>query len=192
MTSVTTNLNNSYYNLSGSSSNQSQTNKTGTVPSLADYLGTSKTADSKTSADSAYSLNLSPEAQNYLNGSAGSSASSFASANGFQLSEKQKQTIQSILEKYKDAPYTQETYQKIQDDLDKAGLSPQKLALEDNAKNFSTTKVLIAALSGQSSDTSTSASSIQADEKTNGDKYMQYIMKQWKSLSTTVSGTEAS
>ena len=127
-----------------------------------------------------------------MNGSAGSSASSFASANGFQLSEKQKQTIQSILEKYKDAPYTQETYQKIQDDLDKAGLSPQKLALEDNAKNFSTTKVLIAALSGQSSDTSTSASSIQADEKTNGDKYMQDIMKQWKSLSTTVSGTEAS
>jgi hypothetical protein len=186
MTSVNSNLSGSYYDLNSSSSKQTQTGKAQSAPSLADYLGQGKTADSKSSNNSAYSLDLSPEAQNYLKGSSGSS---FASANGFQLTNEQKNKIQSILEKYKDAPYTQETYEKIQNDLEKAGVSPQKLALLDNAKNFSTTKVLIAALTGQSADDAVTPWSFEADQKSNSESYMDDIVKQWKALSSTAKAT---
>ncbi len=203
MTSVTNNLNANYYNLNNSSSGQAQTGHAGGVPSLATYLNQTASGDSKSNTHAAYNLDLSPNAQNYLSGLSQTSATSnnpltnsdtsmsFASSNGFLLSDKQQQTIQSIIAKYKDAPYTQDTFQKIQDDLTQAGLSPKQLSLEDNARNFSTTKVLVAALSGQSTSDPASSSSIQSDEKTNSDNYMQGIMKQWKNISTTASSTES-
>ena len=200
MTSVNSGLSSSYYDLNSSSSKQPSTGKAPTIPSLADYLNGTATTDSKTNViDSAYHLNLSPAAQNYLNGASSNpslsdplASSSFASANGFQLTTEQKNQMQTILQKYKDAPYTQDTYNNIQNDLDRAGLSPNKLSLIDHAKNFSSTKVFLAAISGQSDNTLPTASSIAADEKSNADRYMADIIKQWKSISTTVAATSGS
>jgi hypothetical protein len=215
MTSVNSGLSGGYYDLNSASSKHASAGKPSTLPSLADYLNGTTTTDSTTSAaDSAYQLKLSPAAQDYLksassnpssttpslsnsllsNGASGNASSSlsFASAGGFQLTSEQKNQMQAILQKYKDAPYTQDTYNSIQNDLDRAGLSPKKLSLIDHAKNFSSTKVFLAAISGQSDNTLSTASSIAADEKSNADRYMADIIKQWKSISTTVAAASGS
>ncbi|MDX2074781.1 MAG: hypothetical protein SFX19_10550 [Alphaproteobacteria bacterium] len=124
--------------------------------SLSQSTGASVAASSKNTAQatgastaageslSAYLLDLSPEAKDYLNSTLVSST-----ANSFTLSQSQQKQIDAILQKYKDAPYTQETFEQIQADLQQAGLSPDQLAAQQQAKDFNPTQALIDALNGK-------------------------------------------
>ena len=49
------------------------------------------------------------------------------SGNGVKLTDEQKTTIQNIFDKYKDAPKTKETFDKIHDELKAANVLPQQL-----------------------------------------------------------------
>ena len=74
----------------------------------------------------AYLLDLSPQARSYLNATTANSASNFI------LNSVEQGKITDILTKYKNEPVTQETYNKIQGDLQAAGLSAQQLAQKES------------------------------------------------------------
>lgn len=135
---------------------------------------------------SAYLLDLSPEAQKYLNGSLSLSSSN----SGFLLNGGQRQAISDIIAKYKDAPFTQDTYNKIQNDLIEAGLGPDQLGRMDKVKSFNPTQLLINALSGRNDNSG--AILTDSDIQTKSANYMQQIVSQWKDISTTFGKEEAS
>ena len=76
----------------------------------------------------AYRLDLSPEALEYLDKAAG---------DRFALTKEQEETLARIVNRHKGAPFNQETFNLIQDELHEAGLSPEKLA-QDDAEEVST------------------------------------------------------
>lgn len=170
-----------YYQLS-KQSNTGQASNSGLASILS---GTTSGSAVPTSDNSAYTLNLSPAAQQYL-----AAQGSDSNQTQFLLTPKQQQKIDEILAKYKDAPFTQETFDKIQDDLSAAGLSSNTLAMLDKVKSFDATQVLIDALSGRDASVTDDTSKYTASddvENTKSENYMQQIIKQWKDISTTAS-----
>ncbi len=160
------------------------------------------TAD--TSSSDAYLLDLSPQAQQYLNGVSDPSATSDllsglggTSATGdllgnssFTLTTAQQQQVSAILAKYKDAPYTQDTFNQIQNDLNSAGLGTSILSLEDQVKSFDPSQVLIDALNGTTPDSSSLGfGGGAANEQSKSSSYMQSIISQWQNISTTYQAT---
>ena len=101
------------------------------------------------------------------------------------LSSQQRQQIDSIIAKYKDAPFTQDTYKKIQDDLKSSGLSAIKLAAEDKINSFNSTEVFMNALYGDSTINDGTSFFDNSDEQANSDSYMNQILSKWKNISTT-------
>lgn len=179
MSSITSSAGGYYYPLSGSGSQASSA--TGSLSSA--LLNASSTGVSSFDS-SAYTLDLSPEAQKYLSGLNNGQGST-----QFTLSDKQQQAINDILAKYKDAPFTQDTFNQIQNDLNAANLGPQFLALTDKINSFNPSQVLIDALNGGASSNVTGLGDLTSDNSSNQqtkiDNYMQGIISQWKSVSTT-------
>jgi hypothetical protein len=182
MSSINTNLSGGYYQLNGSSGNSTQANKSANI-ALATLL--QATGDNNQAVNnSAYLLDLSPEAQKYLAGSQQSTASSTlgGGTQSFTLNSKQREEISAVLLKYKDAPFTQETYNKIQDELTSRGLSGQQLSMIDKATSFNPTQILVGALTGKGTQDSDPTG---ANAQAKVDNYMQQILGQWKNISTT-------
>lgn len=188
MSTISNSYNSSYYQLGSQQTNTQTagTSSTNQVASLADAL--SDTDTSNNSNNNAYLLDLSPEAQAYLSSansststSSSSSSTSGSSNSTFTLTAAQQQKIQEILEKYKDAPLNQDTYDKIQDDLKSAGLGADQLSAKDQISSFNGTAVLIDALSGV---TDSNAVPTTQDEQSKANNYMQSIMNSWQSITT--------
>jgi len=193
MTSISTLNNGGYYQLS----NPLAGTGTGQAPNATDALLQAMSAASNSSFDNsnsnndAFLLDLSPEAQGLLNGGGAPSTSGLAgllNGGNFALSAKQQEQITAILTKYKDAPYTQDTFNQIQNDLNAAGLGPQLLSMEDQAKSFDPALVLLDALNGTDSTLSLSSATDEQDKAT---AYMQSIISQWKSISSIATTTSA-
>lgn len=185
---------NGYYQLanllsSGSgSSTSSSSSQTNSLQALETALLSSGSASSQSNPD-AYLLDLSPQAQQLL--SNGSTSSASGNSTQFTLTSTQQTAIKNILEKYKDAPLTQATFQEIQNALQAAGLSPQTLGAEDQIKSFNPTNVLLDALGGNYNsiqNPQTTASS----EQTKEGNYMQSIVSLWKSLDSSISSANGS
>ncbi len=180
--STINNLGNSgYYQLSnpngGQTGGTSGSGQTGSTQALIQALS-GDTNSNNTNSNDAYLLNLSPQAKQYLSNTANGTNQSFI------LSDKQKQTITDILTKYKDAPYNQDTFNKIQNDLNAAGLSTTTLSLLDKSKSFSATSVLISALNGGiASGADVGGVPSDTEEQTKSSSYIQNIISQWKNLS---------
>lgn len=189
MSTINTNIGNSgYYQLNNSSGNSS--NGLSGTSSLASSLLQGTSSDNNSSVFSAaYLLDLSPEAQKYLAGTAQSQAGSNAlgGTQSFILSADQRQTLNEILVRFKDEPFTQETYNKIQDALQQAGLSPQQLSMIDKATSFNPTQLLINALTGKNTGEEADVDGTKSQAKI--DNYMQQLIGQWKSISTTVNAS---
>ena len=186
MTSINTGMSGGYYQLNSSNSNNAgnsgQANRSGNA-TLATLL--SATGGQQPANNSAYLLDLSPEAQKYLAGSQQSAASTYLSGGGqqsFTLSSKQQAQIAEIIAKYKDAPFTQETYNKIQDELNARGVGANQLAMIDKATSFNPTQILVGALTGKGTQND-DADGSKAQAKVNN--FMQQIVSQWKNISTT-------
>ena len=169
----------------------STTSQNAANPSLADVLsnasGLPKSKDSATSGNS-YLLDLSDSARAYLqnlNGSGGTSAGSATSANGngIVLTNPQRDKLNAILEKYKDAPFTDATFQKIQADMEQAGIAADKLAAQNQMRRINPTLMLINALSGGDGSVGTVGGS--ADIKTETQNFMGKVLDQWRAVSTT-------
>jgi hypothetical protein len=100
----------------------------------------------------------------------------------FLLSAQQRQTIADILAKYKDAPYNQDTFNQIQDDLNAAGLGTNTLSMKDQAKSFNPLMVLVNALNGGSTSSSNTGVPGSADEQSKANNFIQGIIQQWQNL----------
>lgn len=177
---------NGYYQLSsqsgqsGQSGNTGQSNGAGSLlPALTNPQGQNAAA-----GNSAYLLDLSPEAQRYLAGLNGASPAASAGNGTFLLSKEDQAAITAILEKYKDAPVTQETFDHIQSDLYAAGLSPEQLAGKENAKRYNPTLVLLDALGGKDNPVGGEIDGTMSEDekKTKTDNFMTQIVSQWKDL----------
>lgn len=187
-----------YYQLNnlgtGLANTQASSTPTDALLQAMSSLDNSNNASSQSS--DAFLLDLSPQAQSLLNGAGGTRATSLGNVLGtgsnFILSAQQQQKVSDILAKYKDAPYTQDTFNQIQNDLRAAGLAPDTLSLKDQTQSFDPSMVLIDALNGTSDSSNllgTDASN--AGEQTKSSNYMANILKQWQNVSTTYQASTA-
>ncbi len=195
MSSINTQIQNSgYYQLNSTGTGSTGTNTTGNpaavTPSLAAALGNSSSSSS--SYSDAVLLDLSPAAQKYLSTlnqqAAGSTTTpttpSDAGGDNFVLSSKQQLALSAILDKYKDAPYTQDTFDSIQNDLHDAGLGPDQLSAKEKSTSFSSTAVLIDALNGGNGTTPGSTPTSQDTLNTKSANFIQDVIGQWKKVSS--------
>ncbi len=191
MSSVNAGYNSSLYYQLGSQ-NGTTTGSTSGTQSLASLLNGDNSDSSNSSSDlfgSSYLLNLSPAAQSYLNGNASSSSSTATSGTAsFTLTKSEQTTLDGILQKYKDAPYTQDTFNQIQDDLASAGLSTSQLSKIDSVKSFNPTVALVDALNGTNFDP-TSGVGGTTDEQNKSTNFINSVQAQWKAISTTAGKT---
>lgn len=180
-----------YYQLSRQTGgNVNQSGGTGGVLSALGGSGQSGLS----SDSSAYLLDLSPQARQYLAGlnSSQPSGNTYDSKSSFILTKEQQQKITEIIDKYKDAPFTQDTFNQIQNDLDAAGMSPDKLAAKENAKNYNPTMVLIDALNGSNASENGDSGVMNDQQKqTKTDNFMQQIVSQWKDVSKQSSASSS-
>jgi len=141
-------------------------------------------------------LDLSPAARSYLSGVSAkghSTQSYFDSANNngqgsnFILSNKQLKTLNDILAKYKDAPFTEETFNKIQADLKQAGLSPEQLSTQEQIKSFNPTQILLDILNGKQSGSIDPNAERKSTTEAKAGNYTQRIIQHWQNISTTFS-----
>lgn len=192
MSTITNNAANTIFtSLNNSSANQSK--QTGSA--LLDELTGSNSVQqaAKTATKGSYLLDLSPEAQAFLNTSGGSTASSSANAwkNNFILTSKQQSEINSVIAKYKDAPFTKETYYQMEAELDDLGLSPEALAIKDKARGLNTTSMLLAALNGTGGDLNQSLLGNSSEQsQTKKDNYVKTLLGKWSDISTTIDDAE--
>lgn len=177
MTSIS-NLLNSLYPFTGSDSGGASS-PISTLAEALDSIGNTNTSGGY--SQDAYTLNLSPEAQRYLNGA----------SDNFLLSAGQKQAISSIIAQYKDAPFTQGTFVQIQKDLAGAGLGVQQLSLKDKLQNFSPTTVLLEALNDTAADSEAATASLDTASQNKANNYLKSIVSEWQSISTTISAGSA-
>jgi len=125
-----------YYQTSG----QPQTSAPDSLTLLSAVNSGGETAQISAASGSAYLLDLSPEAQSYLNDNISPldtagylSATALASGQNqaFISGRIQQQQINNILQKYNSAPGTQADYEQIQTDLQAAGLSANQLSIQE-------------------------------------------------------------
>lgn len=190
MSAVNTQLhNNGYYQLNSSGAGAGNAGNAGRTNYAGSGLAGALNDSAKNGFSDAVLLDLSPAAQKYLsslnakNAQTTDSSLSNASRDGFVLSAKQKLAVAAVLERYKDSPYTQETFDAIQDDLQKEGLGPNQLSLHERVNSFNPTASLLDALNGGNG--TTPGSTVISDEELSkkATNYIQDIAAQWKKLS---------
>lgn len=136
-------------------------------------------------------LSLSAEAQSYLanaglttSSNSNALTSSTSVASDFTLSTSQQKLLDQIIQSYAGQPYTQDTFDALQDDLKDAGLSPDQLAQRAQAKAFNPTTSLISALFGTVDPSSGQANADYTQAKSH---YLQSIQTAFANVASTVS-----
>lgn len=130
-------------------------------------------------------VDLSPEAKRYLSGLGNPGPGAVPAAQEhFHLSPQQRLALASLLEAYKDAPYTQATFDRIQDDMHKAGLGPDQLSARERVSSFSTTAALVDALNGGKGTTPGSQPVSHDELQKRATHYIQDVVSQWKKISS--------
>ena len=162
------------------------------LPNLTEALaavnGTNLGNGSSSATGNSYLLDLSPEAQAYLtsmngNGSSSSQASTTSSTGaGIVLSPVQQDKLSAILQKYKDAPYTDATFKAIQRDMSAAGIGADSLAGKAAMRNLNPTSMLLNALAGGDGSVGTIGGS--ADIAAMEMNFMGTVNTQWQRMSS--------
>lgn len=197
MSNVTSLLSNGYYSLNNQSAVSQHSTSTSTLGGTTTPLNNGNSS----SANASYALNLSAEALSYLKNLNSNTSASPLTAGGidsFVLNSSQQKTLNSIIAKYQDAPFTQETFASIQDDMEKAGLSASVLGAQDQARNFNPTQFLIDALNGTSSNShngsmldmfgsisNAGGGSTATSTETKATNFMTSVADAWARISTT-------
>lgn len=188
MSTISTLLNQTYSTLTDDKKTAGNT-----TASLASALNgdTKSHAATPGTADVSYLLNLSDEARDYLatqakNAAAGQTDTS--PAEGFALSNAQQEQLDSIIAKYKDAPFTQESFDAMLTEIEQAGLGPQTLAAKDQVRQLNTTQLFLNVMNGDNN--LTFGASNNAVQKAKGEAHLQAIYDQWENISTTASAED--
>ncbi len=183
-----TNTDNSSTSTSISTSSSSSSSLSDTLASLLDS-DSADTADGG-SSDNSYMLDLSPEAQSYLSSmnmasstSTGTASTPTTSSSDIILTNAQQAKLNQIIDKYKDAPYTQDTFDDMQNDLEEAGLGTDQLNAEDRMRSLNPTQMLIDALNGQTDDLSSLTDT--SNDATKATNFMNKVISQWQGVSST-------
>ncbi len=142
------------------------------LPSPVSVAGLLLQAQSQSANSSTDFVTLSPRAQQHLRQSA-----------TFSLTGTQRQQVADIIAKHKDAPITQENFNRLQDDLKAIGLAPHQLLGKDLTTSFNPSLSLISAFSGRPVTTPSFA-----DAQYKATNYVQQIYSQWKEASSEASG----
>lgn len=136
-------------------------------------------------------IDLSPAAQNFLdffNGAAGGLTGAVPfNDNGIVLTDVQQAQIDAIILKFKDAPFTADTFAEIKKELAAAGLSPEQLTAQNDASALGLSDIFLRALALQDSGT-TSSDLLNFNTTTDADTraaYNRQIFAEWERLSST-------
>lgn len=198
MTSISNLTSSGYYSLNNQSSGGAGVASSVATPRLADVLAAEQQKQNG-AADNSYALDLSPSALEYikrLNEAAGDSVANVVSnaTTSYTLTRDQQAKVNEIIEQYKDAPFTQATFDQIQDALNQAGLNEKTLQAQEKARSFNTTQFLLDALNGGGGEDMTLSS---LTGKGNSDEaealgvkqanFMRSVADAWARISTTVS-----
>jgi len=177
----------------------SQTRTDGSAGTLADALAKATKLPAPTEAGTAAqddTVTLSAEAQalldSYLQQASGTQSDE--TTESFALTPKQQQQLRDILNRYKDAPFTEETLAKIKENIEDAGLGPEQLAAKELIQTINPTNTLLNILSGFDTSFTNEAQSTTATQEAaqkKSQKYVEDIIGYWQSISTTA-GVEAS
>jgi len=179
-----------YYSLlansqSGNTKNQ-QANSAGLLGALTGSSGSSANVNDEMADSGAYQLTLSAEAKAYLAALNNGTASTTTEDSSISLTTQQFQQVKDIVSKYADAPFTQDTFNQIQDDLEEAGLSGRQLAVKDQMSSFNSTSTLLAALDGTGEMPAVEQpADILASIQSKSDSYMKKVESLWRALSST-------
>jgi len=132
-------------------------------------------------------LDLSPEAQGLLDFYTGVSSAIIGNeiieGDGFILTEAQQTQVSDIIAARKDEPFTPQTRAAIMDDLARAGLSPQQLAIREQASEFSLSRIFLRALDNQPYSNGFLTSDSRAAQA-NIAAYNNQIFNEWARIST--------
>ena len=162
---------------------------------LTDYLAQAQGKDignASSSSGNSYLLDLSAEAQAYLtsgNGSGGGSQGSSTSSTGASivLSPVEQDKLTAILQKYKNAPYTEATFQNIQKDMSAAGIGADSLAAKAEMRNLNPSAMLLNALNGGDGSVGTVGNS--TDIASMETSFMGKVNSQWQAISSDYDST---
>lgn len=183
----------SYYQLPSALTGQQNASQSGRNVNLADLLGAvnpGSATKANNQGNQSYLLNLSDAAKSYLstlqkNDSVSTNASVSSGSNSFLLNSKQRQKLSEIIASYRDKPVTQSNYEALQKDLDRAGLSPKRLAIRDQLRTLNPTRLFIDSLNGKETGAQPRTFGELTDaQKKQAANYLQSIVKQWQTIST--------
>ncbi len=198
MSTINSSLLSNYYSLTNTDSSSTSTStstSSSSSSSLSDTLASLLDSDSADTADggssdNSYMLDLSPEAQSYLSSmnmasstSTGTASTPTTSSSDIILTNAQQAKLNQIIDKYKDAPYTQDTFDDMQNDLEEAGLGTDQLNAEDRMRSLNPTQMLIDALNGQTDDLSSLTDT--SNDATKATNFMNKVISQWQGVSST-------
>ncbi len=136
-------------------------------------------------------IDLSPQAQLILAGENGTDSllagsSEVTETPNFVLTDAQQRKINDIVLKHRDEPFNQKTFDRIQEDLRAAGLSPDQLALADVARTASldTSALFLDTLSGNDTNLNVVFSQDGLSEQANADAYIRMIYNLWRATTS--------
>lgn len=179
----------SYFQLNNNSNSATQSQNS--ASGLADALAAISNVGSQTSTDkggSSYLLDLSDEAKAYLEktkATASANSTSAMNTGEVSLSRKQQEILNDILLKYKDAPYDDDTFLKIQQDMEAAGLDADTLAARSQVRQLNPTVMFLNALNGIESNAGT-----MGDVSATATDFLKSVAEQWKNISTLAGKTD--
>lgn len=190
MSNVTNSTLSNFYSLKDAKNAATNTTlQQSSSPSLTSALAVvngGKTDSSKLAVGSSYLLDLSDNARNYLQSLSDTNSgkgSSTRSSGGIVLTNKEQAKLTEILIRYKDAPYNDTTFKKIQEDLDAADIGADALAAKAQARQLNPTLIFLDALNGGDGAAGTTGNSESRTADATG--YLQKVARQWETISTT-------
>lgn len=132
-------------------------------------------------------LDLTKEAQDYLAriSTSAAQAEKTQEVTPFILSRKDQAKLDSIITSYKDKPFTQESFDQMQQELKSAGLSADHLAAKEKMRTLSPARMFIDIMAGNDP-----APVVHISKDTNlqakAERYMTDVITRWSEISTTI------
>jgi len=150
-------------------------------------IGASPTQNPSSILDVADLISLSPQAQSFLDffndAAKGLVGNNALEDNGIVLTDAQQAQITAIIMKFKDAPFSVDTFNAIVSDLSKEVLSPAQLAAKEQVNPFSLSEIFLRALSGEISSSDFPSFNSPADH-TSEDAYRTQLFSEWERISS--------
>ncbi|MFO1242294.1 MAG: hypothetical protein U1E36_03730 [Rickettsiales bacterium] len=153
-----------------------------TTETLANVLANDKSAAQTPNIDEAVDLNLSDEAKAMLEKA--SPIFTDFSGDRFVLNIRQRNTIESVIQKYKDAPFTQDTFDAIMNDLEGEGLSPEILSAKEKALSINPVGIFLAAMGGQDTTFNPLGDVSDDAQETKSSNFMLDVVARWHEITT--------